>query len=266
MILHTTNGVAHTRWSARDHPNCDQIFRSIGEKPHGAYPLKEVWLHIGKYANYKLPPRDALRDLETLIIETDPDVKFDCMFFLTLRPGEDGVPFPRLSTLELRNLYDVELYGRVLGARSAAGFRLEVLRIGWSNGCEARMAPLAQFVDKLEFYHAADKTSRGLELPKECMATTGRWESWSRRSQQAHHVGNIFPTRWCWPGCGGQAGHASAAGLELGVHRCKLLQQGMGSECYHLFLRFGGFLDLESFERKLPNTVVSSRFEHKYIL
>ena len=31
------------------------------------------------------------------------------------------------------------------------------------------MAPLAQFVKKVEFYHVTDVTSRGLELPKECM-------------------------------------------------------------------------------------------------
>ena len=67
-----------------------------------------------------------------------------------------------------------------LKARSDAGFRLQVLRIRWFDGCEARIALLAQFVKKVEFYHVTDVTSRGLELPKECMMRSGRWQPWSR--------------------------------------------------------------------------------------
>lgn len=179
-IIHATNGTAHMRWTDRSYQGCDQIFRWIGAKPHGVYTLKEVWLHIGRHANYELLPRDALRDLEKLVIENAADKEFDFKFSQVLSPGEDGVPFPLLSTLELRNVLSVEHYERVLEARSAAGSRLRVLRMRWSDGREAMMAPLAQFVDKLEFYHATGEPPRGLELPKECTTRAGWWEPWPR--------------------------------------------------------------------------------------
>ena len=127
-----------------------------------------------------MPPPHALRNLETLVIETDPNEKFDSMFFPMLSPGENGIPSPLLSTLELRNVFNVKTFGEALKARSDAGFRLKTLRIRCLDGCEARLAPLAQFVDKLEFYRA-DKMSRSLELPKECMARSRGWEPWSLR-------------------------------------------------------------------------------------
>jgi hypothetical protein len=180
-ILHATNGVAHTRLAYQDYPSDHQIFHWIAEKPHEEYPLKELWLHIDRDLHYELPPPHALRDLETLVIETDPNEKFNSMFFLMLSPDEDGVPSPLLSTLELRNVFGVARFGEVLKARSNAGFRLKTLRIRWLNDREARMmAPLVQFVDKLEFYYVTSKSLRGLELPDECMTRSEWWEPWSR--------------------------------------------------------------------------------------
>ena len=178
-ILHATNGVAHTRWVHRFYPKHYQFFQWIVEKPHEAYPLKELWLHIERDDSYELPPPHAFRDLETLVIKTNPYEQFDSVAFLMLSPDEDGVPFPLLSTLELQNVFGVAKFEEVLKARSDAGFRLRTLRVGWFDGCEERMAPLAQFVDELEFYHVDGKTSRGLELPKECAAKGRWWEPWS---------------------------------------------------------------------------------------
>ena len=179
-ILHATNGLAHIRWAHRFYPGFYRFFHWVAEKPHEGCPLKELWLHIDREDYCELPPPHALCDLETLVIETDPNEKFNYGFFPMLSPDEDGVPSPLLSTLELRNLFGVAAFGEVLKARSDAGVRLKTLRIRWFGGCEARMAPLSQFVDKLEFYHVISKASRGLELPKECMTKVGLWESWSR--------------------------------------------------------------------------------------
>jgi hypothetical protein len=118
--------------------------------------------------------------LEKLVIEVDPDKWFDSLVFPMLSPHEEDVPSPLLSTLELRNIHDVAKFTEVLKARSDAGSRLSTLRIKWFEGCEARMGSLAQCVDKLEFYHVTDGTSRGLELPDECMAMGRWWEPWSR--------------------------------------------------------------------------------------
>ena len=68
----------------------------------------------------------------------------------------------------------------VLTAWSEIGFRLKSLRIRRFDGCETRMVPLAQLVNKLEFHCVGGKVSRGLELPEECMTRRGRWEHWSR--------------------------------------------------------------------------------------
>jgi len=178
-ILHATNGVAHTRWAHRFYPIYNQFFKWLAEKHHKAYPLKELWLHIGRSDFYEVPPPHTFHELETLVIETDPDERSDSVVFLMITPDEGGVPFPLLSTLELRNVCGVTKFGEVLKARSDAWCRLKTLRIRWFDGCEARMAPLVQFVDKLEFYHVGGRTSRGLELPRECMTKRGRWEPWS---------------------------------------------------------------------------------------
>jgi len=189
VVLHATNGVAHMRWADRHYPARYRFFHWIAEKHHEAYPLKELWLQIDREDYYELPPPHTLRDLEMLVIETDPNEKFNTMFFLMLSPDEDGVPSPLLSTLELRTVFGVVKFGEVLKARSDAGFRLRTLRIKWFDGCEARMAPLAPFVDKLEFYHFNGKTSRGLALPKECTTRRGWWEPWSQE-----FIGNPWRT------------------------------------------------------------------------
>ena len=181
VILHATNGVAHTRWVQRSYPGNHQIFHWIAEKPHKVYPLKELRLHIEEDGFYEVPPPHTFRDLETLVIETDSDETFDSVVFPMLSPDEDGVPFPLLSMLELQNVFGVAKFGEVLKVRSDAGFRLRALRMRWFDGCEAEMAPLAQFVDKLEFYYVDGKISRGLALPKECTVKKGLWEPWSLR-------------------------------------------------------------------------------------
>ena len=179
VILHATNGGVYTRLAYQYFSRHSKPLNWIAERP--GYSLKELWLHIDQVVtHYVGPPPHTMCDLETLVIETVHG-SFYSTFFLMLSPDEDGVPYPLLSTLELRNVFSVKAFGNVLKARSDAGFRLRTLRIRWLDGCEARTAPLAQFVDELDFYHVTDnKTSRGLELPGECMAGGKWWEPWSR--------------------------------------------------------------------------------------
>lgn len=180
VILHAANGVAHTRLAYRHHPTRGEFLRWIMGKPFEGYSLKELWLHIDRKHNYEVPPPHVLRDLETLVIETDPTDEFDSTFFLMLSPNEDGVPSPLLSTLQLRNVSDVKILGDILKTRSDAGFRLKMLRVRWTYGLEEKMAPIAQFVEKIELHRVTDTISRGLELPKECMTKSRGWEPWVR--------------------------------------------------------------------------------------
>ena len=168
VIIHTTNGVAHTRLAHRyptDYSRFGQALCWITEKPRGEHLLKELWLQIDR-KDYGVSSPRALCDLETLIIEVDANRNIDSVFSLMLPPNEDDVPSPLLSTLELRN---VLIFAGTPKARSDAGSRLKTLRIRWFTGCEVWMMPLVHFFDKLDFYHVDNKTSRGLELPEECM-------------------------------------------------------------------------------------------------
>ena len=177
VILHATNGVVHTRLAYRQLPRRGEFLRWIAKKVH---PLRELWLHIDRDTHYEMPTPLVLRDLETFVIEIDPNEKFNSVFLPMLSPYEDSAHLPHLSTLEIRNVFGVAKFGEALKARSDAGFHLKTLRIRWFEGCEARMAPLAQFVDNLEFYRVAEKTSRGLKLPEGCMVKSRWWGTWSR--------------------------------------------------------------------------------------
>ena len=200
VIIHATNGVAYTRLAYR-HPLADGAFlRWIAEKPRGGYLLKELWLHFScpnRDRYYEVPSPRALCDLETLIVEADPNEKLGSVLFPMLSPTENGVPSPFLSTLELRGVVDVGTFGEILKARSDAGSRLKTLRI-MSYGCEARITPLAQFVDRLDSCRVGDGTSRGLEFPKECMARSMWWEPWYR-----DFAGVMEQSPGLWAGVGG---------------------------------------------------------------
>jgi len=183
VIIHVTNGIAYTRLTYRRPPADNSFLHWTTEKPRGDRPLKELWLHLLCFDGeryYRVPSSRALCDLETLIIEANPNEKLGSVLFPMLSPTENGVPSPFLSTLELRGVLEVGTLGEILKARSDAGSRLKTLRIMWSYGCEARIAPLAQFVDKLDSCRVGDETSRGLELPGECMTRGVWWEPWYR--------------------------------------------------------------------------------------
>ena len=183
VIIHATNGVAYTRLTHRRSPADNAFLRWTAEKPRGGYPLKELWLrslYFDEDYYYGVPSSRALCNLETLVIEVGSNEKLGSVLFPMLSPTENDVPSPLLSTLELRGALDVGTLGEVLKARSDAGSRLKALRIIWPYGFEARVAPLAQFVDKLDSCRVSDEASRGLELPKECMTRSPWWEPWYR--------------------------------------------------------------------------------------
>ena len=181
VILHSTSGAACTRLAYNRFSRQDGLLDWVARGPNKGCSLKELWLHSCSNAHYEIPPPLALRNLETLVIEADPNEKFNFVFLPMLFSREGGVPSPLLSTLELRDVVDVKKFGEILKARADAGFRLKTLRARWFEGCEARMAPLFQFVDNLEFYRVTDKATRGLELPEGCMKKSRWWEPWSRK-------------------------------------------------------------------------------------
>ena len=91
VILHATNGVAHTGFVERYHSR-RRLFSWITEKPYEEYPLKEFWLHPDQVNHYEVPPPHALRNLETLVVVTDTCRKFNSTHPVFLFPNEDGIP------------------------------------------------------------------------------------------------------------------------------------------------------------------------------
>lgn len=65
---------------------CHRPSQRMTEKPHGTYPLRGLWLHIGQEDHYKVPPPHALRNSEKFIIETDPGGKLNSAFSLCSPP------------------------------------------------------------------------------------------------------------------------------------------------------------------------------------
>lgn len=64
------------------------------------------------------------------------------------------------------------------------------------------MALLAQFVDQLEFYRVSIGARRGLELPKECMTRSGRWQPWFRHLEGEMECDALYRSlRWTEPTC-----------------------------------------------------------------
>ena len=172
IIIHASNGATHTRLAHRYIEGRSQLLDWILERPPG-YPLKEFWLRTDRdvYDEIRLPHTSC--GLETLIIDTT-DENAGVVIHFWLFPKEGGVPFPLLSTIELRSAPGVVDLEHVLKVRSDAGHRLGTLRIRWYAGCETRIRRMEKFVDRLDIYHADDKARRGMELPEECM-TRGRW-------------------------------------------------------------------------------------------
>ena len=178
VIIHATDGATYTRLAHRYVVGRGRVLDRIWERPSG-YPLKELWLRIDRDIRDEIPPPHDSCGLETLIIDTT-DENAGVMIHFWLSPKEDGVPFPLLSTIELRSAPGVVNLEHVLKVRSDAGRRLRTLRIRWYAGCEARVARSAQFVDRLDIYHADDKARRGMELPEGCMTRGRRWGPWDQ--------------------------------------------------------------------------------------
>ena len=172
LIIHATDGATYTRLAHRYVGEHHLLLHRVWERPP-EYPLKEFRLRIDRDVGSEVPLPRASCGLETLVIETANE-NVGLMLHFWLSPKEDGVPFPLLFTIELQSAPGVVNLDHVLKVRSDAGHRLRTLRIRWYAGCEARVARSAQFVDRLDIYHADGKARCRMELPEECM-TRGRW-------------------------------------------------------------------------------------------
>ena len=176
IIIHATDGATYTRSANRKVVGRSPLLDWILERPPG-YPLKEFWPRIERDVGSGIQLPHPSCGLETLVIDA-ADENTGVMLHFWLSPKEDGVPFPLLSTIELRSVPGVVNLEHVLKIRSDAGHRLRTLRIRWYAGCEARVAYLAPFVDRLDVYHADGKARCGMELPEECMMRARWWGPW----------------------------------------------------------------------------------------
>ena len=146
-------------------------------------PLRELWIHIERKKEYKLPPLSQLSNLEKLVVRVTTNGN-PIRRLLRMLDVDGGVPCPLLSMLDLSGVLSIEHLSKVLKARSSAGCRLGRLRLGSTLVLPEDITILLDHVEELELFKE-DAEPRGMEFPAVCTTETSEWwEPWTN-----HNVG-----------------------------------------------------------------------------
>ena len=157
-----------------------EIFPQFVRRTNPQFPLRELWIHIERKKEYKLPPLFQFPYLEKLVVrvKTNGNPIRRILWMLNI----DGrVQCPLLSTLDLSGVLDMECLLEVLRARLEAGYRLGRLRLGKTCALMEEIVKFGvqDYVDELELFDE-DAEPRGMELPTVCTTELeGWWEPWT---------------------------------------------------------------------------------------
>lgn len=165
-----------------------EIFSRLVARPSLQFSLRELWIHVERKKEYKLPSLSGFPHLEKLAVRvtTNGYPIHRLLRMLDVDANTGHVPCPLLSTLDLSGVLGMLFLLKVLGARSKAGCRLERLRLGKAHVVMGGivMIQLQDYVNELELFDA-DVEPCGMELPAVCMTELGEWwEPWTK-----HEVG-----------------------------------------------------------------------------
>jgi len=153
--------------------NQAEIFSRLVRRASPRFPLKELWIHVEREEEYKLPPLPQFSHLEKLIVRStaggDPVRQL-----LRMLDTDGDVPCPLLSTLYLLGLPGTGNLLRILKARSDAGCRLERLGLRGVHVPVECATMLRGYVGELELFDD-DGEPCGMELPAVCMEDEGEW-------------------------------------------------------------------------------------------
>ena len=152
------------------------IFSRLVMRGDAQHPLRELWIHIGRGTNLRLPSPSRFPHLKTLIVRETTKGGPIYRLLRQLEVVGGRVVCPLLSTLDLSGTVDRELLARVLGTRSGAGHRLRMLRLGKTRGLRKDVERLRMwdYVDRLKIFDV-NAESRGMELPIVCTMDLGEW-------------------------------------------------------------------------------------------
>jgi len=160
-----------------------EIFSQLVGRRNPRLPLRELWIHIERKKEYKLPPLSGFPNLEKLAVKVTTNGN-PIYRLLQMLDVDEHVPCPLLSTLDLSGLVNMKHLLKVLSARSKAGCRLGKLRFGKTLVEDALKSGVWDYVEELEFSNE-DGEPRGMEFPGVCTTELGEWwEPWTK-----HQVG-----------------------------------------------------------------------------
>jgi hypothetical protein len=163
--------------------NHGEIFSYLVRRTSPQLPLRELWIHIKRKKEYKLPPLPLFNCLEKLVVRVTTNGNPIRRLLQMLDVHEGRVPCPLLSILDLSGVLIVAGLLKVLKARSKAGCRLETLRLGKTHDRAEDVAALQDCADEVELFDV-DAEPCGMELPTVCTTETGElWEPWTK-----HHI------------------------------------------------------------------------------
>ena len=131
LIIQGTNAQARIRVAEASDSNTNhtEAFSGLVRHINPQFPLRELWIHVERRKKYKLPPLSKFNHLEKLVVRVTTDGNPIRRLLQMLDIGR-GIPCPFLSTLVLSGALDVSVLSKILKARSNAGCRLGILRLG----------------------------------------------------------------------------------------------------------------------------------------
>lgn len=112
--------------------NHTEIFSDLARQASPQFPLRELWIHIERKKEYKLPPLSQFSHLEKLVVRVTTDGNPVRRLLQMLGVNGDA-SCPLLSTLTLLGVLSIDVLSKVLKTRSNAGYRLGRLRLGKSR-------------------------------------------------------------------------------------------------------------------------------------
>ena len=167
-----------------------EIFTSLTPRTGPQLLLRELWIHIWRYEEYRLPPFSMFPRLEKLVMRAE-GVRDPIHLLLGLKATiarthtRTRIPCPHLLALDISGRLDMQALTTILRDRSEGGCKLRRLRLGKVRGLGLAFerSRVRDYVNELEIFDK-DAEPRGMQLPAVCATDLGEWwQPWTLYSQ-----------------------------------------------------------------------------------
>ena len=167
-----------------------EIFSLLVRLTSPQFPLRELWIHVEREGECKLPPLPRFSHLEKLAVRSTVGGS-PIRQLLRMLDTDRNVSCPLPSTIHLLGSPATGDLLKILKARSDAGYRLERLGLRKVQLPLESIAMLRGYVGELELFSEEGEPC-GMELPAVCMEEIGEWwEPWTK-----HRVAPLIDGRF----------------------------------------------------------------------